>query len=263
MTRLPRHHRLTVLVALGVLASLAACSGGDELVGEQYISPLDGQTGWDPEQPLVAVAEDMDLPPDYPLPELIRVVDINRGGFVAGETIMAEGRVSFTPDEPFGEGRYGWVVDVPEGVPHGPELDFPELLQIESRFDTTDRLDVLGGSVESAGDTVNACVVLSRRTTPDDDDSWTLEVGGEPVTELVGALADPAEWAADLEFPEGDDGVDVICFTAPADNDPEEEPLVAAGDLVRFRWGAQEPITVEMSDGPILDVVQRLRRVTE
>ena len=60
-----------------VLIAVVASSGctADEEPGPRFISPLDGQTGWDPDVALVVRSEDMDLPEDYALPELLRVVD--------------------------------------------------------------------------------------------------------------------------------------------------------------------------------------------
>ena len=252
-------------LAAGVLA-LAACNA-DDVDYEEYISPLDGQTGWNPETALVVVAEGMDIPPDYPLPELIRVLDLDFGGFVPGRTEKLDGSLRWTPDDPLKTDcdpsdpddlgcRFGWVVDVPEPVPHGPELHFPDILEEPAVFDTSSRIDVLGGSLDAEG---RPCLVLSRKVTAEDTGSWSVEIDGQLVEDVIGSLLDPADWASGLELPAGDDGVDVICFEQFLGT-PDDPPLVQGGDRVRLTWGDQGPWVVEIEDGAILDTVQRLRR---
>jgi len=256
----------TGLVGIALLAS--ACGGDSDIDYDEYISPMDGQTGWNPETALVVVAEGMDIPPDYPLPDLIRVLDLDFGGFVPGRTERFEDSLRWTPLEPLPTDcdpqdaedlgcRFGWVVDVPEPVPHGPELSFPDILEEPAVFDTSTRIDVLGGSIDAEG---QACLVMSRKLTAGDTETWTLEIDGEELTDVVGSLADPADWAAGLELPEGDDGVDVLCFEGLDGSNPDDPPFVEPGDRVRLTWGQQGPWVVEMDDGPILDTVERLRR---
>lgn len=252
-----------VAALIGLTGLTGGCTPGDVDPGLAYLSPLDGQTGWDPAVPLVVVAEDMDIPPDYPLPPLIRVTDLARGGFVAGRTERLQGSLRFTPDEPFApDARYGWVVDVPEPVAHGPTLAFPEQLQEPAVFATADTLEVLDGTLVEVpdGDPL-ACLVLSRKTDQADQEPWTLEVDGETV-EAIGTLADPAEWAVNLEFPQGDPGVDVICFEGLQGSDPEGTPFVEPGDRVRLYWGDSQWVVDDIGTAGITATVQDLRRAT-
>jgi hypothetical protein len=239
---------------------LGACSNGAEPDDDpRSISPLDGQTGWPVDQPLVVVAEGMDIPPDYPLGDLIRVSDLDQGGFVPGQTERSSTFLTFTPDEPLDDDRrYGWVVDIPEPVPHGPELVFPPILEEPAVFSTGAAIDVLGGSVDGLD---RPCVVLSRPVGPDDRDTWTITTDEDVVEDVVGFLLDRAEWTGGLDLPEGDPGVDVLCFeVGEADPDPTVPPVLEPGDRIRLTWGEQGPWLVELQDAAIRQVIDELRR---
>jgi hypothetical protein len=244
-------------VAAALLGTVA-CSN-DVAPGERYISPLDGQTSWNPEVPLVVRSEDMDLPPDYHLPELLRVVDLDQGGIIPGVTARDSELLVFTPDRPWPlNRRFAWVVDVPEPVPHGPELTFPPELEEPSVFDTSTRIDVLGGSVD--GDD-RACVVLSRMLSGEDGGTWRISFGETDIVGVVGYLVPRSEWGPDLEFPAGDQGVDVLCFDFGVNEpDPTEPAPIDAGEQVRLWWGGDRSWLITLSSGDILDEVNRLRR---
>ncbi|MFK7926595.1 MAG: hypothetical protein AB8H79_00285 [Myxococcota bacterium] len=244
---------LLVVTAVGT----SACEETGLVPLQRFISPLDGQTGWDPNTPLVIRDEGMSVPPDYPLPALVRVVDIDLGGFIEGRTERNGSTLIFTPDSAFeADKRYGWVVDMPEPVPHGPELVFAETLQEPAVFDTTSDIDVLAGTL---GDDGQVCLVLSRLLTAEDTGNWSIEVDGERVDNVVGSLLDRTEWLGALSFPEGDDGVDVFCFDPP-DSSPSEFPLVTDGARVRLYWGARDPWLIEVNAGAPFSAVERLRR---
>lgn len=244
------HRALAPLIILAA----AACSS-DEDVATRFISPLDGQTGWSVDGPLVARYDALNVPPDYPMPEVMRVVDLEDGGLVPGKTTMGDGFLSFTPDESWSAGRFAWVVDMPEAVPHGPSLEFPDILEEPSVFDTTPRLDVLAGSIDAEG---NTCVVLSRVTDSADDGTWTLSEGDVTWDGVVGYLVPRSEWGPDLTFIEGDAGVDVLCFTF--EGGPTDVPDLASGDEIRLTWGDDGPWLIELSEGDIATAVQGLRR---
>lgn len=256
-SRRPSHPRLA-LCAIASIAAVAAACTADEPSSEAWISPLDGQTGWAIDAPLVAVADNLDIPPDYPLPELIRVSRFDTGSFLSGRTELLDGSIRFTPDEPWPEDtRLAWIVDVPAPVPHGPSLTFPDALREGAVFSTAATLDVLGGTLQAAPDGTELCVVLSRKTEPSDEIVWTLEINGE-ATQTVGTLADPAVWASDLTFPEGDPGVDVLCFDVST-ADPND-PLAQPGDRVRLFLGDASWTLDDIGTDGITAIVSALRQ---
>jgi hypothetical protein len=240
----------------------AGCTEPDSQAEASWVSPLDGQTGWDPAQPLVAFSNTMDIPPDYPLPELVRVVDIDEGGVIPGRVERSSTLITFTPDDPLPENRrFGWVIDVPDPVPHGPSLVVPDRLREPLVVDTSPRIDVLAGSVDDVG---LVCVVLSRVLTGEDRGSWRLAVGPVEVGEAVGFLVPRSEWGPDLDLPEGDLGVDVLCFdfagSGEPNPDPTEPPPVSAGEEIRLWWGDSGPWLITLAEGSIVGEVNRLRR---
>lgn len=266
------------LVVLGVLSTLfaGACATQDSPPeGDRYLSPLDGQTAWDPEQPLVVLAEDKAIPPDYPLPDIIRVVDLQTGGIVPGLIEQGPDFLRFTPSSPFRSGRrYAWTVDVPDPLPHGPDLFLPEPLREPAVFDTSDRIDALAVTRE---DDRRLCVVLSRMVRGTDEGAWSINVSGLAIPVTVLRLLPQGAWAAELEFPIGDPGVDVVCFDAPRppagaipddddddgapsnDDDPQELwPQV--GQTVRLTWGDRNSWVLPVQAGPVVDAVIDLRR---
>lgn len=254
----PGHRSIPALGVLALAVLAVGCGNNDLAFQESYISPLDGQTGWSVDAPLQTLAPEMDIPPDYALPELIRVLDLDLGGFVPGTTVRTVDTLTFTPDEPFAEDRrYSWVVDVPTPVPHGPQLTFPSALEEPAIFDTRPRIDVLGGSVDSTGQT---CLVLSRLITADDAGSWSIEVNGTLVDGLVGYRLDREVWSTGFDFPDDDPGPDVYCFT-PSETELAGLPALQEGDRLRVFWTGQGEWLVDGLDaGEIRTTIVRLRR---
>jgi hypothetical protein len=256
----------TALAASGVLLALTACGTPDAPPpGDHYLSPLDGQTAWSREGALTAVAEDMDLPPDYPLPDLIRVVDLASGGLVAGTVERGDGFLRFTPERRFrANARYAWSVDVPEPLPHGPSLGFPAALAQAAVFDTSDDVAVLAATREADN---RLCLVMSRLLGADDEGTWSLNAEGEAIAPTAAAIVPREEWAADFAFPAGDPGVDALCFAPPTlPEEPEDEapgrwPRV--GETLRIGWGDRGPFTVDVAEGPFTDAIVALRRGVE
>ncbi|MFT7521894.1 MAG: hypothetical protein ACI9MC_004046 [Kiritimatiellia bacterium] len=245
-----------------VLILLAACtSGSDAPQGDRYIAPLDGQTAVPTDARLIVVAEDMSLPPDYPLLELFRVVDMDEGGRVEGSVKRFTDFFEFIPNSQWdADRRYGWVIDVPPPVPHGPHLTFPDILGEPSTFETSSRINVLGGSVDLDD---RVCVVMSRLLRAADKGDWRLSLNDEHIDDVVGSLLPRGEWGPDLDFVANDQGVDVMCLDFPQD-DTDQSPTspspVVAGDHVRLWWGDEGPWLIELQDGPVIDVVTQLRR---
>ena len=247
------------LLCLALVAPLAMGACSDEDPGARFISPLDGQTGWGVDVPLVVQSQDMDLPDDYALPELLRVIDLDQGGIIEGTTVREQDFLTFTPSTSWpANRRFAWVVDVPAPVPHGPELTFPPELDEPAVFDTSSRIDVLGGSVD---DDDRACVVLSRMLDGEDAGTWRVTSGDTDIAGVVGYLVPRSEWGPDLDFPTGDPGVDVLCFDfGGSDPDPTEPAPVNPSDQVRLYWNGDQSWLITLSAGPVADEVVRLRR---
>lgn len=273
------------LAVVGSFISLAGLVGSgcatedDPTEVERYLSPLDGQTGWDPSAPLTAVATDLDLPSDYPLPELIRVVDLETDGLIPGRVERSASWIRFFPDEPLpAERRYAWTVDVPDTLPHGPELRFPQALMEPAIVSTESGVDALAASIEADG---RVCVVMSRLLTEQDTGTWTWNVEGTSLAVPTARLVPITSWPVQFELPAEDPGVDVLCFdpqqapgqdpddtdTGDTDEDPEpngEPPpndrRVQVGDTLRLDWGGRGPWTLDVEPGPYTNAVLRLRR---
>lgn len=243
---------------LALLLAGAACGSGDEPVETlRYASPLDGQTGWPVDQPLTVYAESMSIPPDYPLEPLLRVVETTTGGFVEGRVTRTGDTLTFTPRSDWlAEGRYTWAVDIPEPVPHGPELTFPETVEGEFAFSTGPRLDVLAGGIDADG---RACVILSRPSQPDDAVPWSVTIGTERTDGVVLSLLDRTDWSSDLTFPAGDPGVDVLCLDGVEEPDGPAFDDLTPGTIVRFERGEAGPWRVELEDATPTQLVRGLR----
>lgn len=228
-------------IALGfsLCTMLSACPSPEP--GLAYLSPMNGQTGWDPQQSLVAYAADMNLPEDYPLPELIRVTNLTDGGLVEGTVLRLDDSIRFTPDSPFEPNtRYAWMVDVPATVPHGPSLVFPESLQEPSVFSTESAVDVLGGGLVTNEDGESTvCALLSRAWNAEEANEWTLRSDGQ-THEAVATIRTMDSWGSDLEMPEGHQGVDIACFDNPFEGTPEAANWGYPTQIIRFSRGSSE-----------------------
>jgi len=240
-------HCSTMLV---VALSLAGCAGDDVAQERTWIAPLDGQSGIPLDMQLMVRTGELDLPPDYPIPNLIRVVDLRDGGEVPGRVEVGPERIRFIPDEGWvGDRRFAWTVDPVNPVPHGPELVFPEHLAGTAVFDTSSSLSVLGAALDDEG---RACLVFSRRLTADDDAEVNIDADGVPVDEVVLEYLPEEAWSPWVLAPD-DPGLDVICLTTPETFEP--------GTVIRVWWGEPEvPWRAELQGIGVDELVVALRR---
>ena len=211
------------------LLSLLACA--PELPSDGFVAPMNGQSGVPSHMPLMLRGEGVHVPPDHPLGDLIRVVDLEVGGAVPGRAEVLGDAVLFHPDPAWPLGRrFAWSVVAPEIVPHGPEITVAEHLLGNAVFDTSAQLDLLAVSVVDDG-LYSACLLFSRPLTPVDAGDARVVVQGE---ELQGLTVDYATTA--LEEPgllAADPGVGYACLLG-------EEP-VSEGAVVRVWWGDAGP----------------------
>lgn len=236
---------------LALLVLLAACAPESADEGRSYVAPLDGQTGVPLDLPLMVRTGGVSIPPEYPVPTLIEVVDLLDGGRIGGTVQVTRDAVVFTPNQPWLRGRrYAWTVPALDLVPHGPDTRTPEDLGGTAVFDTTDdRLDVLGASFDPlTGDT---CMVFSRPLTAGDRGSLRFTIDDEPVDDAVVRLVPDADWGRPWELLPGDPGVDVLCVRSRR---------AAVGAALRAWWGEVGPWYFALDEGPIEDVVIALRR---
>ena len=187
---------------------LVACDTTTE-PGPTFAVPAAGQTGVDREQPLVVRTDSLRLPPEYPAPEAIRVVDLSTDGFVAGTVEQTDIGLQFVPDRPWrADARYAWTIDVPEALPHGPQFSAETVLEDATVFDTSDAVFALTASQSDAG----LCVVLSRPVSEPTLQTWQVDVDDVLVEEPEWSLLDPDVWEPDLSgAPGSDEGLAVAC----------------------------------------------------
>lgn len=235
---LPAPSFRTLLPALA-LAVLAACA--EDAPVESYVTPALGQTGVNRTAPLVVRAAELDVPPDYPTTELVRVIDLFDGGFVAGEVRVTETTITFEPASAWSANRrYLWIVAPPDAVPHGPELPLPEELAGENPFETDSRLNPLAVGRD---DNDRLCFVMSRPVDPERDLGVpTVFVGDEELpVELPLQPLDDEAWRPDLPLAEDDAGLGVGCIGGSAGT-------ALPNDAVRFQWSSRRSWLFELSD---------------
>ena len=198
------------LTRLIPLLALVACSD-DPASGPTFAAPADGQSAVPVDAPLIAQAPSLALPPDYPAPAAIRVVDLSTDGFVDGTVSQQDGLLTFTPDRPWRRNaRYAWTVDIPESLPHGPQFTAPAGLEDSAVFDTSSDLDLLAASQGN-----DLCVVLSRPASVAELNAHRTEVDDVIVDDPEWTLLDDAEWQADVPALTADDeGLGVACLIA-------------------------------------------------
>lgn len=227
---------------MSLLLIVAGCTPAP-VAPTAWIAPLDGRTALAPDAELRLHAPALHLPPDYPLGDFLRVVDLADGGFVPGEVVPEGDQVRFVPAEPW-DGRYVWTVDQPAAVPHGPELPLPSDLLGSAVFDTSGHVELLAATADDG-----LCLVLSRaldeppspvRITLDDVD----------LVEPVLALLDRDAWMDAL--PEGlRPEVDLACV---------EGETAEPGARLRVWFGEEGPFTAEVEDLAPADLVLALHR---
>lgn len=241
--------RKTTLSMLILALTTVACDGGGAPV-QSYIAPVAGQTGIPVDLALLVRNAAQEIPPDYPIDDAIRVVDLDQGGFVAGVVEIDGVDLLFTPDEAWAEGRrYAWTIDPVAHVPHGPELPLPENLVGTQAFGTSESVDVLASAIADDG---QPCVVLSRPIPDMQTRGIRVTINDVEIEEARLVPLDPQEWNPNLErFPE-DPYIDVYCLDAPVE--------VEAGATIRTWLGEEGPWRHEIRDLPVEDVVIELQR---
>jgi hypothetical protein len=225
--------------------TLTACQG-TEIDPTEFVLPLDGQTAVPLESPLVARAPALDVPPDYPADALIRVVDLEDGGFVPGLLERDGALWLFTPTDGWRDDtRYAWTLDLPPDVTHGPEYETS--IAGDAVFDTSSRLDALAAATGPAGE---VCFVFSR---PLEDGDLADPVLVIDDTAFVGALTPLAgeQWRPELPDVIGDLAIDVACTDGPA-----------TGIYARLWLDGTGPWLVEVQAAEPADVVASLLRRT-
>jgi hypothetical protein len=230
---------------------LTGCLAGEELPGETFVTPLDGQTAIPLDMDLIVQNGPAEVPPDYEIPPVIRVVDLEEGGFVTGDVTVQGDIVRFHPDNGWlGSHRYFWIFDPVEPVPHGPEIAFSDAEAGTAVFDTSVvRLDALGAGLDEDG---RACIVLSRRVTVADGGTIRVTANDVEIPEVIVEQLEPGDWS-DWPREPLDEGVDVLCLDTV-------EPL-DTGTVLRMWWGTNGPWRVELSEETVEDVIDTLRRV--
>jgi hypothetical protein len=223
-----------------------------------FIAPLDGQTHYPIDLPLRVVSAGIDIPNDYPIPDLIRVSRLDvvcdddpTCGLVSGNIVLDSHGITFTPNDGWRPNRrYAWKVAAPTPVPHGPELSLPEHLVGTAVFDTTPRLKLLNGGVDEDGRT---CMVFSR---PIDQarDSGTLRVtiNDIEIDDALFSMLGPDELGPGYDLDPDDPGVSVVCLTT-------EQPITGGASL-RLTWGKNGPWRIDLLDATPDELVELLRR---
>ena len=233
------------LVSLPLL--LAACDRASVAV---YIAPFDGQTAIPLDLAPVVRGGAAEVPPEYPMGELIRLVDLDAGGFVPGNTVTDGDDLRFFPDTGFASGRrYGWVIDEIVGVPHGPTLSLPDGATGTAVFSTADNARPVAAAISEG----RTCVFLSAPIGEVDFQVARLEVNGVFVEPLGVRIMPTADFEFDgLVRDAGDEGASVACFTT--------DPVAGPGATLRVWWAAEDPVRLQIADGDLSDVLADLYR---
>ncbi|MBW1877602.1 MAG: hypothetical protein JRI25_06145 [Deltaproteobacteria bacterium] len=234
------------LVLAGLLA-VGCDDAGDE---GSFITPLDGQTAVALDALLRVRAPTLGVPPEYPLPELIRVVDLAEGGFVPGEVVDEGDVLSFVPRGSWAvDRRYVWTVDIPEGMPHGPELHIAGQLSGSAVFDTSEAIAVLAAGLD---DDDRACLVLSRRTDVGMMEGARVTADDEEIADLRIELQGPEVWQDQVWVPGLRPEVDLACLVA--------DESIAPGTRLRVWWAGSGPWVADVEDISPAELVVELHR---
>lgn len=217
--------RLVVLASAVAVGASCSTAGG-------MITPFDGRTLVDLEAPLVIIGGAVEIPPNYPVGDLISVVDLEDGGFVEGQVVVRDLDVSFHPTGGWREGRrYAWTFADPEHMPHGPELPVPEALRGTAVFSTADAPEVVAVALEGG----EACLVLSQPVEDIDALDVRITLDDAEVPDAAFELRD--DWdgyggGATAACLSGVDVVDVEAVRAwIGDRGPWRHPIEASGDI--------------------------------
>lgn len=237
-----------------VVVLIAGCAGPEAPTQAGWIAPFDGQTNFNPSQDLLVSMQGVRIPEDYPLNELVRVMDLLDGGTVPGTVTLDESLLRFSPDAPWAtDRRCGWTLYDPLETAHGPEVHLP-VATGTAVFEVSDNIHALDLSLGEMDGAV--CMLLSRPV----DSGLDVRVWIEDREYLVLAEAQPESWD-DYELPDTDLGAGVRCFDPP-------EPL-EDGDALRLQiegTGAtlfeHGPWRLEVSSASIAELLAERRRAT-
>jgi len=250
---------------LALIPLFVGCSGSPEIPprpdtgapnyaynGGPFLSPAHGQTGLPTDVSLIAHGATSKLPENYPVPEAMRVTDLTDGGHVEGSTQQVLEDLLFTPSQAWQTGhRYAWTLDPKAGVPHGPELEFPEELIGTTVFDTSDGLEVLGVSYDLMG---RLCLILSRPIAAEQTIDLRVHVNDEALEDVEFALLSEEEEEDIALFPlaDNDPGLEIACT--------ELSIPLEAGAGVRTWFAESGPWWFELTDTDWWPVIASLRR---
>lgn len=217
------------------LAFIAGCTQTSDF----SISPMDGLTAVSPDEPLVAYGAAREIPPGYPLGDLITVVDLADGGYVDGEVMVEGTDLSFYPAQNWsGDRRYAWTVGEDEHVTHGPELPIPEESRGTAVFSRIGRPEALGAWSEDP----DVCVLLSQPEVALNVRDLRLTVNDVAVESF-----NLHEVALGVDAP-----VTGVCISATLP--------IGAGSTLRVWWGNEGPWRFNAEDTSSDALIQRLTR---
>jgi hypothetical protein len=130
-----------------LLLALGSCSV-EELA--RFVTPWDGQAAVPLDEPLVVRLPELDFPPDEPVPtDLVQVVDLEDGGFVAGTLTRAGRDVVFRPDAPWSPERaYAWTVARPVARARQPVFEVADEVLGEAIFTTAPIVALLDAALD-------------------------------------------------------------------------------------------------------------------
>jgi hypothetical protein len=234
-----------------VLVFAIACRTPEEAGAvPSYIAPLDGQTGIPEDLPLFLAGAAADTPPEYPVADSVRVVDLETGGFVPGATERDGDDILFFPNHPWHKRRaYAWAIDQPVANAHGPEGGFPDALPGVALFQTTQTLELLGAAMDAG----RACLILSQSGAPlpANPPQISVDDGEVHAASVVGLRQ--ATWDPGFELLEDDPYVDVWCIA---------DASIAPGQTLRVWWGDFGPWHFTVSAGSLPELIGDLRRAS-
>lgn len=216
-----------------LLLALVGCASDDAPPAEAFAFPANGQTGVASTAALTVVGLQAE-----PLPgaDLVRVVDLDAGGHIAGTATLDSGTLRFVPDAPWPAGhRFAWSLDPGVDLPHGPQGGVQSDSPARS-FSTDDAIAVLAATRDARG----VCAVLSRE----------LPAATEPALYLDGARI----------VPERAEGWDIISPRRPTDIAPLQVWCAPGldGQWLRLRTEGGSSSLVEISYGALEDALAAL-----
>jgi hypothetical protein len=192
-----------------IVIALVACSDS-EPVGPTGIAPADGQTAWVRDAPIVVMGEVARYPEGQPVPDLIRVIDLDRGEAVAGTTEWFGDALVFAPDEPWSEDAdYLWTLRDALDEARQPEFEIDPFLQGEAFFSTGFRLEVLNAGWAANGE---LCVLTSRPAEAFELEGFSVTIDAEAIPLLNPRLLEGEALGEDAFIDVEDDlGLGAIC----------------------------------------------------